>query len=112
MAILADMLETLTDETPRGLRIAGGTAEFLQHITGVVRDPRTDGSLARIWRWAASHNIPIAITWKTSHLREALRERMWIHPLSVEMKPRSPPLSHLDKKGGKGNDLYSPIRIP
>ena len=90
MAILADMLETLTDETPRGLRIAGGTAEFLQHITGVVRDPRTDGSLARIWRWAASHNIPIAITWKTSHLREALRERMWIHPLSMEMNTPVP----------------------
>ena len=92
MTPLADMLETLSDTTLGGLRIAGGTSELLQYITGVVRDPRTNGSLARIWGWTAARNIPIAITWKTSHLREALRERMRIYPLLPESLTRAPPI--------------------
>ena len=92
MALLADMLETLTDVQPSGLSVAGGTADLLQHIAGVVRDPRTDGSLARIWRWTARRNIPIAIVWRTSHLREALRERMYNHPLAPEGAYLGPPM--------------------
>ena len=92
MALLADMLETLADTSLGGLRIAGGTAEFLQHVTGVVRDQRTNDSLARIWGWTAARNIPIAITWKTSHLREALRERMRTYPLLPETLTLVPPV--------------------
>ena len=102
MALLADMLETLTETQPSGLSVAGGTADLLQHIAGVVRDPRTDGSLARIWRWTAHRNIPIAIVWRTSHLREALRERMYNHPLAPEGAHLGPPMLPSETERGTG----------